>query len=101
MCIYKKSYRNVQLSFFERFHRLNVPDDKIEYNILIECWPTQDVTNYFKLVDREVIKHFSIFAKIGVVHSHKLLAPQYYVSIPLGDFLAEYKIILSNNIKYT
>ena len=63
------------------------------YNILIEKWPTEDVLNFYKLVDREHRK-FETFCDFCVNRDNSLSEilskiPQYDTSTPFGVFLAD------------
>ena len=79
--------------FQEEFHRLNIRDDYVKYNILIEKWLTEDVSNFYKLVDREH-RNFETFCDFCVNRDNSLSEilskiPQYDTSTPFGVFLAD------------
>ena len=88
-----KNPRDVLGYFQEEFHRLNIRDDYVKYNILIEKWPTEDVSNFYRLVDREH-RNFESFCDFCVNRDDSLSeilskVPQYDASTPFGVFLAD------------
>ena len=88
-----KNPRDVLSYFQEEFHRLNIHDDHSRYNILVEKWPREDVSNYYKLVDRNN-RNFHTFCDFCVNRDNSLSdilskTPQYDSSTPFGVFMAE------------
>ena len=88
-----KNPRDVLSYFQEEFHRLSIHDDHCKYNILVEKWPREDVTNYYKLIDRNN-RNFHSFCDFCVNRDDSLSdilskKPQYDGSTPFGVFLAE------------
>ena len=88
-----KNPRDVLSYFQEEFHRLSIHDDHIKYNILVEKWPREDVSNYYKLFDRDN-RNFHTFCDFCVNRDDSLSdilskIPQYDASTPFGVFLAD------------
>ena len=79
--------------FIGEFGHLNIHEDNVKYNILVEKWPTHDVSNYSKLIDREQKNYNKI--RDFCDNSNDILpeildkTPQYDVSTPFWVFLAD------------
>ena len=88
-----KDPRDVLGYFQEEFHRLSIHDDNSKYNILVEKWPREDVSNYYKLFDRDN-RNFHTFCEFCVNRDDSLSdilskIPQYDASTQFGVFLAD------------
>ena len=88
-----KNPRNILHYFREEFHRLGIHNDEIKYNILIERWPTNDVSNYYTLTSRENRNYttFCEYCENRDDHLTEVLGkiPQYDNTTPFSVYLAD------------
>ena len=79
--------------FKEEFHRLNIHNNKTKYDILIERWPTSDISNYYRIFSREK-RNFTTFCEYCENRDNHLTEvlgkiPQYDNTTPFSVYLAD------------
>ena len=88
-----KNPREMLNYFKEEFHRLDIQSDNTKYNILIERWPTTDVSNFYKLICREKrnYKTFCEYCEYRDDHLTEVLGkiPEYDNTTPFSVYLAD------------